>query len=61
MPEMKMNGAVSAVSKVFVTFLTIAMLAAGVFLAARYGDFSMRSGAMHRMPLNEMPMEEMQH
>ncbi len=61
MPEMKMNGAVSAASKIFVTFLTIAMLAAGIFLAARYGDFSMRSGAMHRMPLNEMPMEEMQH
>lgn len=61
MPEMKMNGAVGAASKVFVTFLTIAMLAAGIFLAARYGDFSMRSGAMHQMPTNKMPMEEMKH
>ncbi|HXG86170.1 MAG TPA: DUF4396 domain-containing protein [Pyrinomonadaceae bacterium] len=57
MPEMKMGGAVSALSKVFVTFLTVVMLAAGVFIAARYGDFSMRAGE----DMREMQMENMLH
>jgi hypothetical protein len=35
---------VSATSKLAATFLTLALLASGVALAARYGDFSMRAG-----------------
>lgn len=54
MSEMKMGGKVSAASKVFVALTTIAMLAAGVFVAGRWGDFSMRAGEMRSMPMNEM-------
>lgn len=35
--------AVSAASKLAAVVLTLAMLAGGIFLAARYGDFSMRA------------------
>jgi len=52
---MKMGGGghtVSVTSKLVVALATIAMLAGGVALAARYGDLSMRAG-----DLNEMPME----
>src|ERR1035437_2972242 len=38
---------VSAASKLTAVVLTLAMLAAGIILAARYGDFSMRAGAAH--------------
>ncbi len=51
------NGkAVSAVSKIVVTFATLAMLAIGGALAARYGDLSMRAGERHGMPAG-MPAE----
>ena len=36
--------AVSAASKLTAVVLTLAMLAVGIILAARYGDFSMRAG-----------------
>ena len=35
---------VSAASKLTAIFLTLAMLAGGIILAARYGNFSMRAG-----------------
>lgn len=57
MSGMKMGGSVSAASKVFVTLMTIAMLAAGVFVAGRWGDFSMRAGEMKEMP--QMRMDQM--
>ncbi len=57
MGGMKMDGGnVSATAKFVVTLITIAMLAVGVWLAARYGDFSMRAGEM-----SEMPMQNMKH
>src|ERR1035437_9396114 len=40
----RLRHSVSAASKLATTFLTLAMLAGGVALAARYGDFSMRAG-----------------
>jgi hypothetical protein len=40
----RLRHSVSAASKLAATFLTLAMLAGGVALAARYGDFSMRAG-----------------
>ena len=40
----RLGHSVSAASKLAATFLTLAMLAGGVALAARYGDFSMRAG-----------------
>lgn len=54
MGGMKMGGNVPASSKFIVTLITLAMLVGGGLLAARYGDLSMRSGAMHRMPMEEM-------
>jgi hypothetical protein len=39
----RLRHSVSAASKLAATFLTLAMLAGGVALAARYGDFSMRA------------------
>ena len=51
---MKMGGSVSTLGKVVVTLATVAMLAAGIALAARYGNFSMRAGDMNRMPM-QMP------
>ncbi len=57
MDGMKMDGGnVSVAAKFVVTLITIAMLAVGVWLAARYGDFSMRTGEM-----SEMPMQNMKH
>jgi hypothetical protein len=62
MGGMKMGGNVSAFSKVVVTLITIAMLTVGVWLAERYGDFSMRAGEMnHQMPMPDTPMNEMNH
>lgn len=40
----RLSHSVSAASKLAATLLTLAMLAGGVVLAARYGDFSMRAG-----------------
>ncbi len=55
MSGMNMGGNVSITSKIVVTLITILMLAAGVWLAGRYGDFSMRAGdAMDEMPMNNM-------
>ncbi|MDQ3749042.1 MAG: DUF4396 domain-containing protein [Acidobacteriota bacterium] len=55
MSGMNMGGNVSTASKIVVTLITIVMLAAGVWLAGRYGDFSMRTGnAMDEMPMNNM-------
>ncbi len=45
---------VSTASKVVVTLITIALLAGGVWVAARYGDLSMRAGDMDEMRM-EMP------
>lgn len=42
--------AASAASKWLVALATVAALAAGVALAARYGDLSMRAGGGHEMP-----------
>ena len=58
--EMKMGEQVSAARKIVVAFLTVLMLAAGIFVAGRDGDFSMRStdaGGRNEMP--GMRMEEM--
>ena len=45
--------AVSAVSKMTAVVLTFAMLAGGIILAARYGDFSMRAGdSMETKPVS---------
>lgn len=47
--------AASPVGKTVVALITVAMLAGGVVLAARFGDLSMRAGeSMDRMPM-EMP------
>lgn len=62
MSEMKMGDAVSTAKKGFVTLLTILMLAAGVFIAGRYGDFSMKAGEpmINPMPEGEQ-MNRMRH
>ncbi len=57
MSGMNMGGDVSTASKIVVTLITILMLAAGVWLAGRYGDFSMRAGE----PMDEMQMNNMKH
>ncbi len=62
MPGMDMgDGAqVSGARKAFVMLLTVLMLAAGYYLAARYGDLSMRPGeAMGEMPGMPMPGHQM--
>ncbi|MGI8469966.1 MAG: DUF4396 domain-containing protein, partial [Pyrinomonadaceae bacterium] len=46
MDGMNMGGNVPASSKLVVTLITLAMLASGGFLAARYGNLSMRAGDM---------------
>ncbi|TYZ07239.1 DUF4396 domain-containing protein [Hymenobacter lutimineralis] len=58
MPGMDMSdGAqVSGLRKAVVTLLTLAMLAVGYYLAARYGDLNMRPGEPMSMP---MPMPAM--
>ena len=52
-PGMRMApaGNVSIASKVIVTLLTLAMLAVGFALAARFGDLSMRAGDQHAMQM----------
>jgi hypothetical protein len=54
MSRMK-TGSVSAARKLFVTLITIVMLAGGVTLAALYGDLSMRAGGTQGIPMS-MPM-----
>jgi hypothetical protein len=58
---MGMGGAqVSGLRKAAVTLLTLAMLAVGYWLAARYGDLSMRPGQpMMNMPGMAMPGHQM--
>ncbi len=49
----RLRHAVSAASKVAALFVTLAMLTGGIFLAARYGDFSMRAGdSMDKKPMD---------
>ena len=57
MDGMNMGGNVSISSKLVVTLITLVMLAGGAFLAARYGDLSMRAGEMEmkQMPMDNMP------
>ncbi|WP_317196909.1 DUF4396 domain-containing protein [Hymenobacter properus] len=57
MPGMRMegDGQVSAGRKALVTVLTLVMLAAGYYVAARYGDLSMRPGQPMNMPQMAMP------
>jgi hypothetical protein len=60
MGGMKMGGgSVPVASKLLVTLITLAMLAGGGVLAARYGDLSMRAGhGNSEMPM-QMPKGEM--
>ena len=51
----KMRGDVSIKSKIAMTILTLLILAAGVILAARYGDLSMRAGKHTMIEPMEMP------
>ncbi|MVN79113.1 DUF4396 domain-containing protein [Hymenobacter sp. HMF4947] len=57
MPGMSMagDGQVSAGRKALVTVLTLLLLAAGYYVAARYGDLSMRPGQPMAMPAMAMP------
>jgi hypothetical protein len=51
--EMKMGERVSGARKIAVAFSTVLMLVVGVYVAGRYGDFSMRStdaGGRNEMP-----------
>ena len=58
--DMKEGAQVSAWRKTVVTLLTLLMLAAGYYLADRYGDLSMRPGeAMGEMPGMPMPDHRM--
>lgn len=61
MPGMRMegDGQVSAGRKALVTMLTLVMLAAGYYVAARFGDLAMRPGQPMNMP--EMVMPGMTH
>jgi hypothetical protein len=43
----RLRHSVSAASKLTAVVLTLAMLAVGIILAARYGDFSMRAGVAY--------------
>ena len=54
---MEMDGNISTSSKIVVTLNAILMLKAGVWLAGRYGDFSMRAGDA----MGEMQMDNMKH
>lgn len=45
----RLSHSVSAASKLAATLVTLALLAGGVALAARYGDFSMRAGDRMKM------------
>ena len=54
--DMREGAQVSGWRKAVVTLLTVLMLAAGYYLAARYGDLAMRPGeAMDEMPGMPMP------
>lgn len=61
MPMSTEGGAqVSGVRKAAVTLITLVMLAVGYWLAARYGDLSMRPGEpMEAMPGMDMPGHQM--
>ncbi|QNE42258.1 DUF4396 domain-containing protein (plasmid) [Hymenobacter sp. NBH84] len=62
MPGMDLSGGnqVSGLRKAVVTLLTLLMLAAGYYVAARYGDLSMRPGeTMGEMPGMPMPGHRM--
>ena len=62
MPGMDLSGGapVSGLRKAVVTLFTLLMLAAGYYVAARYGDLSMRPGeAMGEMPGMSMPAHRM--
>ena len=49
----RLRHAVSAASKLAALVVTLAMLTGGIFLAARYGDFSMRAGdSMDTKPMS---------
>ncbi len=63
MDGMNMGGNVSISSKLIVTLITLAMLAGGAYLAARYGDLSMRAGEMemNQMPMDNMPINDMKN
>ncbi len=61
MSGMKMGGNVPASSKFIVTLISLLMLAGGGFLAARYGDLSMRAGDQMQMQMNENRMNVMKH
>jgi hypothetical protein len=64
MRGMNMGGDVSVSSKLAVTFITLAMLAGGGFVAARYGDLSMRAGDgmdMNQMPMDDVPVNDMKN
>ncbi len=59
MPEMGAHLPVGSGAKVAVAAIILAMLAAGILAAARYGDLSMHSGApvyggQHRDPLRRL-------
>lgn len=53
--DMASGKGVSVASKLVVTLITLAMLAGGFWLAARYGDLSMRAGEMDEMGMS-MPI-----
>ena len=62
MPGMDLSGGapVSGLRKAVVTLLTLLMLAAGYYVAARYGDLTMRPGVpMETMPGMDMPGHRM--
>ncbi|MGI8468236.1 MAG: DUF4396 domain-containing protein, partial [Pyrinomonadaceae bacterium] len=63
MDGMNMGGNVPASSKLVVTLITLAMLAGGGFLAARYGNLSMRAGDMEmkQTPMDNMQMNDMKN
>lgn len=63
MGGMNMGGNVPASSKLVVTLITLAMLAGGGFIAARYGDLSMRAGDMdmNQVPMDNMRMNDMKN
>lgn len=51
-----MGSTVSTGRKALVALATIMLLAAGIFVAAHYGDFTMRAHGGNAMPMN-MPMK----
>lgn len=61
MRGMRIGGSVPASSKLIVTLITIAMLAVGAWLAARYGNLSMRAGEIHQTPMKDKQMNDVMH